>query len=177
MKRRVNGALVNEFLSVCIPTSFLWDKDPGESLCSPPFCLCPLPKQNNYNISPCNKRWCKNWMKSYSTSAWQLGTPREVGLHDPPLCAAGCCWALLPLCSGCALGSQMEGCYCPQRGTCSHCHYTAGSEISPPLNSPSPHWAPPASGWTWGAHTQTHFSLFSFSFLIIFAQSIWKKVL
>lgn len=108
-------------------------------------------------------------MRSHSTSGWQQETLLEVGLCSPPWCVVGCCWAPLPLGSGSAPGSQREDCYCPRRQACSHCHYTAGPETSPPpLNSPSPHWAPPASGWTWRAHAQIHTNFFSLYFLALY---------
>ena len=145
-----------------VRTSLLRVKEPGESLCSLPFGFCPLQKTHKHS-NPSNSSLQrsgikKNIKKSWSTSGWRQGTHLVEELCGPPRCVVGCCWAPLPLGSGSAPGSQMEGCYCLQRQARSRCHYTAGWETPPPpLNSPSPHWAPPASGWTWGNHK--HWSL------------------
>lgn len=169
----LNGTF-NNWLHVCVQTYLCTSGQGAWRVTS--FLFEPTAKNtkhSNCKIQPCDKLWYKNIMRSYSTSGWQRGTHLEAGLCDPPRCVEGCCWAPLPLGSGSARGSQMEGCYCPRRRACSHCHYTAGPETSPPpLNSPSPHWAPPASGWTWGA--QTHFlSVFTFSLHFLFFLSIF----
>lgn len=48
----------NAFL--CIPTSLLWDEEPGESSCRPPTCFCSLPTNRKHSYCLIQQRLILN---------------------------------------------------------------------------------------------------------------------